>query len=193
MRYQPGHKEGARARLIAAVGRGFRRCGFGGIGVDGLAKEAQVTSGAFYGHFPSKEAAFKEAVAAGLAELRDAIVKLQEQHADKWLPVFVDFYLGYKRTCEPDDTCALQSLSPEVARADAGTRKLYEASMLEVVDATAQGLIGGTLNARRRRAWALLSILSGGVTLARAVPDDEVSGKIAKSIKTAALQVASEE
>ena len=54
MRYAAGHKEGARTRILDAAGRGFRRLGFGGIGVDGLAKEAGVTSGAFYGHFPSK-------------------------------------------------------------------------------------------------------------------------------------------
>ena len=80
MRYRPGHKDEARARMIAAAGRGFRKRGFGGIGVDGLAKEAEVTSGAFYGHFPSKEAAFKEAVVAGIEELRAAVMAFREAH-----------------------------------------------------------------------------------------------------------------
>ena len=52
--------------MVAAAGRGFRRQGFGGIGVDGLAKEAEVASGAFYGHFSSKGEAFKAALVAGL-------------------------------------------------------------------------------------------------------------------------------
>jgi TetR/AcrR family transcriptional repressor of nem operon len=45
MRYGPDHKEEARSRILHAAGRGFRRLGFGGVGVDGLAKEAGVTSG----------------------------------------------------------------------------------------------------------------------------------------------------
>jgi TetR/AcrR family transcriptional regulator, transcriptional repressor for nem operon len=49
MQYKTGHREEARAHMIAAAGRGFRRKGFGGIGVDGLAKEAEVTSGVSIG------------------------------------------------------------------------------------------------------------------------------------------------
>ncbi len=190
MRYKPGHREEARARMIAAAGRGFKKRGFGGIGVDGLAKEAEVTSGAFYGHFPSKEAAFKEAVAAGIEELRAGVSELREGHGKRWLEAFVDFYLGRKRTCELGESCAMQSLSVEVARAEPEVRAAYEAGMLKVVDAIAQGLEGGTLASRRKRAWALLSILSGGVTLARAVEDAQLSARIAVSIRAAALNAA---
>ena len=190
MRYKAGHKEEARARMIAAASRGFRRRGFGGIGVDGLAKEAEVTSGAFYSHFSSKEAAFKEAVVAGIEELCAAVLSFRKAHGAKWIEAFADFYLGYKRVCELGDSCALQSLSPEVGRSDAETRSAYEAGMLKVADAVAEGLEGGTLAERRQRAWALLSILSGGVTLARAVADEEVSSGIADAVKSAALQAA---
>jgi AcrR family transcriptional regulator len=37
----------ARMRLVEAAGRGFRTGGFGGAGVDALAKGAGLTSGAF--------------------------------------------------------------------------------------------------------------------------------------------------
>ena len=46
MRYGPEHKEAARAKMLGAAARGFRRRGYG-VGVDELAKEAGVTSGAF--------------------------------------------------------------------------------------------------------------------------------------------------
>lgn len=69
VRYAKGHKQESRARIVAAAGRGFRRLGYGGIGVDGLAREADVTHGAFYGHFRSKAEAFRAAVVAGLREL----------------------------------------------------------------------------------------------------------------------------
>lgn len=190
MRYKEGHREEARARMIAAAGRGFRRRGFGGIGVDGLAKEADVTSGAFYGHFSSKEAAFKEAVVAGLEELRAGVMAFREKHGPEWVEAFVDFYLGYKRTCDLGESCALQSLSPEVGRSNPEIRAVYEAGMLKVVEAVAEGLDGGAPADRRTRALALLSLLSGGVTLARAVVDAQVSSGIAASVRSAALQAA---
>jgi AcrR family transcriptional regulator len=187
-RYAPGHREEAKARILAAVGRGFRKRGYGGIGVDGLANEAAVTSGALYGHFPSKEAAFKEAVIAGIDELREGIEALRAEHGANWIEIFVDFYLGYKRTCDLGDSCTLQSLTPEVQRADSETKAAFEVRMNAVVRAVADGLAGGGNAADRlQRAWALLAILSGGVTLARAVSDPAASDAIAAAVRKAAL------
>lgn len=191
MRYKSGHREEARARMIAAAGRGFRRKGFGGIGVDGLAKEAEVTSGAFYGHFPSKEAAFKEAAAAGIAELRAGVESFQQQHGAKWVEAFIDFYLGQKRTCELGESCALQSLTPEVTRSDVEIRAAFQEGLVKVVEQVAEGLDGGTLAERRKRAWSLLAVLSGGVTMARSVADADVGARIAKAVRDAALKAAS--
>ena len=191
-RYAPGHRQQAKARILAAVGRGFRKRGYGGIGVDGLAKEAEVTSGALYGHFASKEAAFKEAVVAGIDELQQGIEALRAAHGAKWVEVFVDFYLGHKRTCELGDSCALQSLTPEVQRADGATRAAFETEMVLVAQAVADGLAGSTAVRRLQRAWALLAILSGGVTLARAVNDPAVANGIAAAIRKAALEAAGE-
>jgi TetR/AcrR family transcriptional regulator, transcriptional repressor for nem operon len=173
--------------MIAAAGRCFRRKGFGGIGVDGLAREAEVTSGAFYGHFPSKDAAFKEAVAAGIEELRAGIEAFQEEQGDNWVEPFVDFYLGSKRTCDLGESCAMQSLSAEVARSKGEVRSVYQNGMLGVVEQVARGLRNGSLADRRARAWAFLSILAGGVTLARATSDPKIATMIAKSIKAASL------
>lgn len=184
MRYQPEHKQEARARMIEAAGRGFRRRGYGGIGVDGLAKEAGVTSGAFYGHFKSKEAAFAEALVAGLDELRTTIQSLQREHGAAWLEIFVDLYLGPKRTCELDYSCALQSLTPEVQRAESAIKAAFQERTLEVVHAIAEGLNGNPAE-RAAKAWALLSILTGAVTLARSVEDAPTGGDIAAAARTA--------
>jgi TetR/AcrR family transcriptional repressor of nem operon len=182
MRYRPDHKEEARSRILHAAGRGFRRLGFGGVGVDGLAKEAGVTSGAFYGHFP-----FKAASVAGLVQLREAIEDLRAKDSDAWLEKFVDFYLSVRRTCDPGDSCALQSLTGEVARADRDTKAAFEAELLKVVEAVAGGLSNGTLPARRKTAWAILSILSGGVSIARSAADPKTGSQIAAAIKSAIL------
>ena len=92
---RPKKDEGdARARLVDAAGRGFRTGGFGGAGVDALAKGAGLTSGAFYAHFSSKAEAFQLAVADGLAFLRGGILKFRESHGRNWREPFIDFYLG---------------------------------------------------------------------------------------------------
>ena len=178
--------------MVAAAGRGFRRQGFGGIGVDGLAKEAEVTSGAFYGHFSSKGEAFKAALVAGLEELRQGVEGLRAEHGAKWVAAFVDFYLGQKRVCELGASCALQSLTSEVQRADDGIKAVFETEITAVVNAVADGLPGRTAKERRARAWALLSILSGGVTMARAVADKDVSAAIASACRAAALKACAE-
>ena len=184
MRYGPDHKETARAKILTAVGRGFRRRGYDGIGVDGLAKEAGVTSGAFYGHFASKGEAFEAAALAGLEELRQAVERFRAEDGPAWLGRFVDFYLSTKRTCELGESCALQSLTPEVARAGRGTRAAYEVALLRVVEAAAEGLPGKTPAARRKLAWTVLAALSGGVTFARAADDPKVGAQIAGALKT---------
>jgi AcrR family transcriptional regulator len=192
MRYGPGHKEEARGKILSAAGRGFRRLGYGGIGVDGLAKEAGVTSGAFYGHFGSKADAFKAAAVTGLVELREAIEQLRATQGDAWLEKFVDFYMSVRRTCDLGESCALQSMTPEVARADPETKSAYQVELVKVVDAVAHGLGQGTLPARRKAAWAILAMLSGGVTLARSVDDPRLGTQIAGGVKSAVLAVAND-
>lgn len=176
--------------MVAAAGRGFRRKGFGGIGVDGLAKEAEVTSGAFYGHFASKEAAFEAAVGAGMEDLATGVRLFREQHGARWLERFVGFYLSERRTCELGEACALQALTPEVSRGTDAVKAVFEQHMLDVLNAVADGLVGRTSQERLAKAWGLLSLLSGGVTLARAVADPAQSKAIASGVRKAALSLA---
>lgn len=193
MRYAPGHREEARKKILAAAGRGFRKAGFGGIGVDGLAQEAGVTSGAFYGHFPSKAEAFKEAAVSGLVELRQAVEQMRASGDPRWLEKFADFYMTAKRTCDLGDSCALQSLTPEVARSDDETKAAFEAELLKVADTVAEGLTGGSMAARRKTAWSILAVLSGGVSLARSAADPKTGTQIANAVKAAAINIANQE
>jgi TetR/AcrR family transcriptional regulator, transcriptional repressor for nem operon len=183
MRYPTTHKQESRSRIIQGIGRGFRKLGYGGIGVDGLAKEAGVTSGAFYGHFGSKTEAFRTAVSTGLQELHAGIKELQAHKGKRWIGAFAKFYLSTKRTCDLAESCALQSLSSEVARSDPETKDAYERELLEIAETIAAGL--SEEEKRDDRAWALLALLSGGVTLARAVNDPELSERIARAVTNA--------
>jgi AcrR family transcriptional regulator len=192
MRYSAEHKQETRTRVIAAAGRVFRQEGYGGAGIDALTKAAGVTNGAFYGHFKSKGEAFRTAVLAGLEELRQGIAALKASEPKDWLTTFVGYYLGYKRTCDLGESCALPSLSPDVMRADDETRSAYTAELKRLIEEVAVGLpegeIPGQSKTRREdQAILLLAMLSGGVTLARAASDPALSKRIADVIAQAAL------
>jgi AcrR family transcriptional regulator len=157
MRYSAEHKEESRRKLLAEAGRAFRRKGYGMIGVDGLAKSANVTSGAFYVHFQSKKQAFVEALREGLEELREGIAAFRVEGGEKWLRKFSRFYLGEKRNCELGDACGLATLTGEVERAGKEARTVYEAKLQEIVAELADGLTGAPKQ-RSKQAWAHLAI-----------------------------------
>jgi len=59
--------------------------------------------------------------------------------------------------------------------------------LLKIAEAVAQGLPNGPLPARRKTAWAILAMLSGGVSLARSAPDPRTGAQIAAGIKSAVM------
>lgn len=165
----------ARDRLVAAAGRGFRKGGFGGIGVDALAKEAGLTSGAFYAHLGSKAGAFRIAVDDGLTYLLNGIQDFQMQYGEDWRDRFVDFYLGDRMATDLDEACALPTLTADVVRADDETRQSYTKGVTEIVDRIANGP-GQPLS--RDQAWTFLAILTGAAGTARALQDTKLREEI---------------
>jgi len=191
MRYSTEHKLETRTRVLNAAGEIFRQEGYGGSGIDALTKAAGVTNGAFYGHFKSKGEAFKAAVRAGLEELRLGVSALKVQQGKGWLAAFIGNYLGPKLSCSLSQSCALPSLSPDVMRADADTRAAYEVELCRIIEEVASGLTGNSAAAREEDAIALLALLSGGVTMARAVSDPALSARIVEAIGRKAGAIAS--
>lgn len=175
-------KELTRNRILEAAGRCFRKKGFSGIGVDGLAGEAGVTSGAFYGHFSSKGSIFNDVMTAGLAELKSNIAMFQKKYGSKWWREFAAFYTSKKRTCDLSEGCALQTLTPEVGRFDDETKALFEKELVDVIELAGQ-------HPQDQQAvdktYVSLAMLIGGVTLARAVKSRKRSKAIADAVKNA--------
>lgn len=176
-----------RQRILVAAGRSFRKGGFGGVGIDGLAKEAGVTSGAFYVHFDSKAVAFRESVRQGMHELKEGVLHFQSLHGAAWWPEFVKFYLGFKRTCDLSESCALQSLSPEIGRSDGDSRAVFEEGLRDVAETILAGPRSREVPLDLEATLVALASLIGAVTLARAVGSDALSAQIAESTGRALL------
>lgn len=183
-------KEETRRRMLSAATRSFRSHGFAGIGVDGIARAAGVTSGAFYAHFGSKDQAFEAALAAGLDEVIDAIPTFRKDFGSGWVRAFADYYLGKAHRDDLASGCAMTTLSPEVARAVPEVHAAYETKMARIADLVSNGLDGGSEEERRARAWAMLGLLIGGLTVARAVESADLAEEIAAAIRQAAVNAA---
>jgi len=182
--------EDTRERILHAASRGFRSHGYNGIGVNTLAKDAGVTSGAFYGYFRSKEEAFLATVVDGLEEYRAGIKAFQTDHGADWSVALADYYVGRKHRQDLACGCALPTLSPEVIRSDRRVRSAYQTELIKLNNAVAAGLLTGTATEKRDTAWVILSVLAGGITLARAVWDEALAEQIATAVHHATVAVA---
>lgn len=179
-------EENIAEKLREAAGRGFRTGGFGGVGVDGIAKSAGLTSGAFYTHFRSKADAFRQTLCDGIEMLIDTVEKFKSEIGEKWLGAFVDFYLGERMTVGLDEACALPTLTTDAARAEDDTRRAYTQAVARLLDSIAEGLEGPD---RDHRAIQLIIILVGSASVGRAVADPKLrramladAAKMAKAI-----------
>jgi AcrR family transcriptional regulator len=182
--------EDTKTRILKAINRGFRSRGYNGVGVDTLAKEAGVTSGAFYGYFRSKEDAFLAAVIEGLGEYRASVERLRQQNGEQWVTALANYYVGRQHRQNLACGCALPTLSPEVIRASDRVRSAYQEELIKLHGAIAAGLEAEDETEQRDLAWAILSLLAGGLTLARAVAQEDLAEQISSAVHQATVAIA---
>lgn len=189
MRYPKEQKEETRSNILNAALSTFRAAGYNGIGVDGIAKAANLTSGAFYKHLGSKPQAFRMAMSEGLDILKNAIIESQRDHDRHWLSIFTTWYFSLPKPGENNDSdhqppmlggCALPTLSPEVPRTDEETRKIYDDKVQEIVAIITNGLPSHG-EQDRELAWTVLALMIGGVVLARST-DPETAREVSESV-----------
>jgi hypothetical protein len=122
-----------------------------------------------------------------MAELRGGVQYYQAEHGRAWWPEFVRFYLRAKRTCDPSESCTLQTMPTEVARADEASRATFETALRDVAQAIVDGPVSPGAPRDIGAACAALSSLVGAVTLARAVGSEVFADQIAAGAEHALL------
>ena len=190
-RYGPEHKQATRRRLLDTAGRRFKTDGFDGAGIATLVSDADLTNGAFYGHFSSKDELIAEVLADQLARQAEQIEALPPGPAS--LTAFVDDYLSTAHRDDVSGGCPSAALLDEVGRRDEATRTAYTEGATRLVDAVSQHLVAdGTISAddARSRAIGLLVLLVGALQGARAVNDPLLSEQILGAARTQALTIA---
>jgi TetR/AcrR family transcriptional regulator, transcriptional repressor for nem operon len=185
MRYPSDQKAKAKQAILQAGARALRTNGFNGIGVDGVAASAGVTSGAFYSNFSNKEALLEEVIETCLGEpfIDSESGSLAERQArlKEWLAM----YIGADHRADPATGCVMPTLSADVARSSPQIRATYERRMLVLVQKMSNALDGAGPD-REKRAWSIIAMMIGAVAISRAMPD----GKGADQALAAALQTA---
>jgi len=174
-----------RARVVKEAARLFRDHGVDGVGVADVMKQAGLTHGGFYNHFASKETLAAEAIALAFEQ---AIARLEKQASEKDAPAkalaaYIARYLGLENRDAPGPTCPMAALGTDAARQGPHIREAFSAGTaryLEKFAALMPGPSSGEAEEPDRRAAAIatVSMLIGGLTLARAITDRSLSDEI---------------
>ncbi|ARU59297.1 TetR family transcriptional regulator [Oleiphilus messinensis] len=176
-------KAETQARIVEAAGRGIRMNGYGGIGIDGIAKGAGVTSGALYGHFKSKSAVFDAVIQTGMDALIEGIQAWQQQEGEQWLKPFLDWYLSEEQINNLCDGCALPGLAVDISRGTPEQKQFFAERFQRVIELVESGLSKRSDSSPRMRAQTILTLLTGTVSVARAIDDSNEAQSVIRATK----------
>jgi TetR/AcrR family transcriptional repressor of nem operon len=187
MRYTKEHRAQAKAAIVQEASRTLKENGFHGVGVDGLAASAQVTSGALYSNFANKEAVLEEVVATQLGIEFAGLADKEPAERRRLLGEILRVYLSDLHREDPGHGCVMPSLSADVARAGDSVREAYRSRMVEVI-ATLAPAMPGDEEEQAQHAWTVVASIVGAVTIARALPAGDQAQAILDAVLTTALQ-----
>ncbi len=172
MRYPAKETAAKHDRIVKEASRLFRERGFENVTVGEVMKAAGLTHGAFYAHFGSKQELEEAAVAYGQGL---SATRARSYRATKsGRRAFADRYLSLWHRDNPGDGCTMVALAQEVARSTPELKAAFEKGFEEILSAQ-----GGD----RKEAIFQTAALLGGVALARAVQDAQLSEEILKSVR----------
>jgi TetR/AcrR family transcriptional repressor of nem operon len=174
MRYEKGHKDATRQRIIEVASRQFREQGLAAVGIAGIMAEAGLTNGAFYAHFDSKEKLVREVLSS--LGFHNKLSKAEARGAG--LEGAIRDYLSPSHRDDPGRGCPTSALVAEMARHSRATRDAFTGKVAGVIELIAAGVHAGTAAERRRKAVAIYGLMVGTLQLARAINDSKLSDEI---------------
>ena len=173
-----------RGSLLRAASRLFREKGIDGVGVAEIAKEAGLTHGALYKHFPSKEVLAAEAFAHA-ANKRKSKGDQKQTFEERLAAMF-----SIEHRDNLADGCPMTASASEIARQGMEVAASFTHVFQEAI-ADIEASIKGRMPAvqKRRLAISVLSAQIGAMAVARAVAhtepllSEEVLGTVHATVK----------
>lgn len=154
-------------RIVDVAARAIRRAGYRGVGVADIMKEAGLTHGGFYAHFPSRDALLVEAMQkAG----RDNQVALSESMAkrmtkgDSRFAALVGAYLHDIHLERSDTGCVVAALASETTRQSETVQQEAKRRVTDLVELVRSALPEGV---EREQAQVVAATLVGALQMAR--------------------------
>ena len=172
MEIAPNRKALTHERILDTAARVIRRTGFQGVGVADIMKEAGLTHGGFYAHFPSRDALMAEALAHAGRQSAERIARgnaTREARGASAFRALVEGYLSERHLSGTENGCAVAALASEMPRQSAEVRAAATQRVRSLIDLVAKALPEG---ADPGRAAAVASQLVGALLLARALGDN---------------------
>ena len=178
-------KEATHDRIVDAAARAIRRSGYHGAGVADIMKDAGLTHGGFYAHFPSREAMLAEAAdragGEGVAMMERIAASLPPQQA---LPAMLQAYLSKQHVEAIETGCATAALGSEMPRQTAEVRRAHTRRIKEMIDLVARQSPDWGQPGAHEQALVTVATMVGALVLARAVDDS----KLSDALREAALK-----
>jgi TetR/AcrR family transcriptional regulator, transcriptional repressor for nem operon len=185
MRFPREHKAQVRERIVRAAARKLRAAGLDGPSVPDLMKEAGLTHGGFYGYFRSRDELVAEAVRHAATETAAGLFR-----ASPDLAAVLNAYLSDEHIRQANSGCVVAALGYDGWRKG----KKLRATFAEVAQGLAQ-LVQEKLEPGAKgsgisdRALAVTAQMIGAVVLARVVADPQLSRRIVRAAREAALKM----
>jgi len=175
-------KEATHDRIVEAAARAIRRSGYNGAGVADIMKDAGLTHGGFYAHFPSREAMLAEAADRAGSES----VTMMERIAATTPPqrvrqAMMRAYLSKEHVEGIETGCATAALGSEMPRQAPEVRRAATRRIKEMIDVVTRHSPDWGQPGAHERALATVSTLVGALVLARAVDDPKLSEALRKA------------
>jgi len=132
-------KKATHDRIVEAAARAIRRSGYNGTGVADIMKDAGLTHGGFYAHFPSREAMLAEAADRAGSES----VAMMERVAatsppPRALQAMMQAYLSKAHVEGVETGCATAALGSEMPRQAPEVRRAATRRIKEMIDLVAR-------------------------------------------------------
>lgn len=165
-------KELSHERIVDAAARAIRREGYAGVGVADVMKEAGLTHGGFYAHFPSRDAmlvaAMERAGRDGAARMTQSIARRRAEGASP-LRALVEGYLSENHLTSCEGGCPISALASEMPRQSPEVREMSASRVQGLVAVVGRAL---PADAAPHAAMAITSNLVGAIQLARELGDN---------------------
>jgi TetR/AcrR family transcriptional regulator, transcriptional repressor for nem operon len=154
-----------RHHLLTAAARRFREQGVRATGVDAITQDAQLTHGAVYSHFGSKEAIAVEAIRLAFQGSRRLWQRVAEREGgEKAFAAIVAEYLSRDHRDAPGQGCVVAALGAEIARQPYRVREAFTRELEDVLELLARLMPADNPPRRYESAIAAFAAMVGALT-----------------------------